>query len=204
MTKKGLLFVVSGPSGTGKGTVCKRLLELEPNIKLSVSATTREPRVGERNGESYYFMHKDDFQKAIKENSFLEYAKVYDHYYGTPKKYVMDRIHAGCHVLLEIDVQGALQVKEQYPEGVFIFILPPSMQELRRRIIGRGTESNKDIEKRFKSAFDEICYLKKYNYYIVNDDIEKAVEKIRAILMAEGCKVTEDIENIILKCKEEL
>ncbi|QEK11992.1 guanylate kinase [Crassaminicella thermophila] len=204
MMKKGLLIVISGPSGTGKGTVCKQLLNIEKDIKISISATTREPRVGEIDGVNYYFIDEDIFEKQIENDEFLEYAKVYDNYYGTPKKYVIEEIKKGNNVLLEIDIQGALQVKEKYPEGIFIFILPPSMEELKKRIIGRGTESEADINKRFESAFEEINYVKEYNYYVINDEVEKAVEKIRGIIKAESCKVTDNIEEIISRYKEEL
>lgn len=202
--KKGLLIVVSGPSGTGKGTICKHLLEKEKDIKLSISATTREPRKGEVDGVNYFFVDKDIFEQQILEDAFLEHAKVYENYYGTPKKYVIDEVDKGNHVLLEIDIQGALQVKEKYPEGIFIFILPPSMKELKNRIVGRGTESETSITKRFSSAFEEINYVREYDYFIVNDEVDIAVEKIRAIIKAENCRVTKDIENIISKFKEEL
>lgn len=204
MIKKGLLIVISGPSGTGKGTVCKKLLSSEKDMKISISATTREARNGEVDGISYYFTDKDTFEKQIGEDEFLEYAKVYDNYYGTPKRYVIDEINKGNNVLLEIDIQGALQVKEKYPEGLFIFILPPSMKELKKRIVGRGTESEKAIEKRFKSAFDEIDYIKEYDYFVINDEVEAAVERIRTIMIAQNFKITDDIEGMISKFKEEL
>ncbi|QZY57129.1 guanylate kinase [Crassaminicella profunda] len=204
MMKEGLLLVISGPSGTGKGTVCKELLKSEKDIKLSVSATTREPRNGEVNGINYYFLDKDTFERQISEDEFLEYAKVYDNYYGTPKKYVIDEINEGNDVLLEIDIQGALQVKEKYPKGIFIFILPPSMNELKKRIVGRGTESEESISKRFGSALDEINYVKEYDYFVINDTVEKAVEKIRGIIRSEKCKVNENIEDLISKFKEEI
>ncbi|MCT4606410.1 MAG: guanylate kinase [Marinisporobacter sp.] len=204
MIKEGLLLVISGPSGTGKGTVCKELLKIEKDIKLSISATTREPRNGERNGVNYHFLEKDVFERQIEQGEFLEYAKVYDNYYGTPKKYVIDEIKEGNNVLLEIDIQGALQVKEKYPKGIFIFILPPSMNELKKRIVGRGTESEEAIQKRFGSALDEINYVKEYDYFVINDEVKEAVKKIRALIRAENCKVSENIEEIISKFKEEI
>ena len=203
MMNKGLLIVVSGPSGAGKGTICRQLLNTTSEIKLSVSVTTRNPRAGEVEGENYFFVEKNAFEELIEKNDLLEYARVYDNYYGTPRKYVMDHINQGKDVLLEIDIQGALQIKEKYPEGVFIFILPPSMKELKRRIIHRGSETEASLEKRFQSAFEEINYVKKYDYCVVNDQLDQAVERVRAIIKAEKCKVTKDIEEIILKYKEE-
>ncbi len=203
MMNKGLLIVVSGPSGAGKGSICRQLLNTVSEIKLSVSVTTRNPRSGEVEGENYYFVEKKDFEKLIEKDDLLEYAKVYDNYYGTPRKYVIDHIQQGKDVLLEIDIQGALQIKERYPEGIFVFILPPSMQELKRRIIHRGSETEASLEKRFQSAFEEINYVKKYDYCVVNDHLDQAVERVKAIIKAEKCKVTKDIEEIILKYKEE-
>ncbi len=202
--KDGLLIVVSGPSGTGKGTICKALLDTYKNINLSISATTRLPRNGEEDGKSYFFLTKEKFQNMIKENEFLEYAKVYDNYYGTPQKYVMEEIKKGNNVLLEIDIQGALQVKEKFSQGVFIFIIPPSMAELKKRITNRGTESEDSLKKRFKSAIDEIGYVRQYDYCIVNDEVEKAVDKIKAVILSEQSKVKNDIEEIIKKFEEEL
>ncbi len=201
---QGLLIVVSGPSGTGKGTVCRQLLEEEPFIKLSISATTRKPREGEIDGKNYFFMEKTEFEKRLRNNEFLEYANVYGNYYGTPKEYVMMEIKKGNHVLLEIDTQGAFQIKEKYPEGIFIFILPPSMEELKHRIIGRGTETQESIKERYRSAFQEITCLQKYDYYVINDEVDKAVEKIKAIIQAEVCKVSRGSKAIIQKFKEEL
>ncbi len=203
MMNKGLLIVVSGPSGAGKGTICRQLLNTASEIKLSVSITTRNPRVGEVEGENYYFVEKKEFEELIEQDDLLEYAQVYDNYYGTPRKYVMDHINQGKDVLLEIDIQGALQIKDKYPEGIFVFILPPSMQELKRRIIHRGSETEASLEKRFQSAFGEINYVKKYDYCVVNDHLDQAVDQVRAIIKAEKCKVTKDIEEIILKYKEE-
>lgn len=198
--KKGLLIVISGPSGTGKGTICKELMK-NNNFWFSVSSTTRDPREGEIQGESYYFMDKEKFEDNIKENDFLEYAKVYDNYYGTPKSKVIEMLDKGKDVILEIDIQGALQVKENYKEGIFIFLLPPSMEELKNRIINRGTETEESIMKRFKSAYKEINYVSKYNYAVVNDQINDAVKKIQSIIVAEKCRV-DRIKDSILLSKE--
>lgn len=198
--KKGLLIVISGPSGTGKGTVCKELLK-NNNFWFSVSATTRAPREGEVHGKNYYFMTKEQFQDKIEENDFLEYAEVYGNYYGTPKSKVVEMLDKGKDVILEIDIQGALKVKENYKEGIFIFILPPSMEELKNRIIKRGTETEESLMTRFKSAYKEINYVSKYNYAVVNDKVNDAVEKIQSIIIAEKCRV-DRIKNSILLSKE--
>ncbi|MBP2031600.1 guanylate kinase [Clostridium algifaecis] len=200
MKTKGLLIVISGPSGAGKGTVCKALLE-KNDFWISVSATTREPRDGEIDGVNYYFLTRDDFQSKIKSKDFLEYAEVYGNYYGTPKKSALDAMNLGKDVILEIDIQGALKVKENYHEGVFIFILPPSMEELKHRIINRGSETKESLVTRFKSAYKEINYISKYNYAVVNDTVEDAVKKIESIIIAEKCRV-DKVESEILKSKE--
>lgn len=200
---RGVLIVISGPSGAGKGTICKALLEKHKEISLSVSATTRNPRVGEIDGINYHFLTKDDFIGRIEENDFLEYAEVYGNYYGTPKSNVEKILDSGRDVILEIDIQGALKVKEQSNEGVFIFILPPSMEELKQRIINRGSETPESLMTRFKSAYKEINYVSKYNYAVVNDTVEKAVEKIEAILLAEKCRV-DRLKETILDSKEDL
>lgn len=196
MKKQGLLIVISGPSGTGKGTICKELLK-DGNLFLSVSITTRLPRQGEVDGESYYFYSKKDFERNIEENDFLEYAEVYGNFYGTPKSKVMERLDKGQDVILEIDIQGALKVKENFEEGVFIFILPPSMEELKNRIIKRGSETPESLMTRFKSAYKEINYLSKYNYAVVNDTVEEAANKIRSIIAAEKCRVDRIKENLL-------
>ena len=147
------LFILSGPSGVGKGTIVSEVLKEDPDIHLSVSATTRSPRKGEVRGVSYYFMEDGEFRSEIEAGGFLEYADVHGHFYGTPKAPVLEKLAEGRDVILEIDVQGAMQVKETYPEGVFIFILPPSLGELRRRIEDRGTESREDIELRLGKLF---------------------------------------------------
>jgi len=188
MTNNGLLIVISGPSGAGKGTICKALSE-DQDLWISVSATTRKPRNGEVDGVNYFFLSKQEFTDKINEDDFFEYAEVYGNYYGTPKWKTLEAIYSGRDVVLEIDIQGALKVKQQYPEGVFIFILPPSMEELKQRIINRGTETEESLIRRFKSAYQEVNYISKYNYAVVNDTVENAVEKIKAILTAEKCRV---------------
>ncbi|MBE3592747.1 MAG: guanylate kinase [Thermoanaerobacter sp.] len=201
--KKGLLIVLSGPSGAGKGTICKALMEKENNLKLSISATTRQPRSGEIEGKNYFFKSEEEFEKMIENDSFLEWAKVYGHYYGTPKDFVIKNLEEGNDVVLEIDIQGALKIKEKFPEGVFIFILPPSMEELKNRIKKRGTETEEEIIKRFKSAYVELNYVSRYNYVVINDSVEEAVEKIRAIIIAEKCRVDRN-KDLCLEIKEEL
>lgn len=186
---KGFLLVVSGPSGSGKGTVCKKLLERNEDLIFSISATTRKPRVGEVDGVNYFFINKNKFNKMVDNGEFLEYANVHNHHYGTPKNFVLNEIEKGNIVILEIDVQGALQIKKVYPEGVFVFLLPPSMEELKNRIVKRGTESEKDINIRLRNAFEELKFLDEYDYFVVNDEVLDAVEKIEAIIKAEKLKV---------------
>ncbi|MDW5300569.1 MAG: guanylate kinase [Sedimentibacter sp.] len=181
----GLLVVISGPSGAGKGTICKRLKEEIKDLKVSVSATTRKPREGEIEGTSYYFINEEEFIKRINNEEFLEYAKVYGNYYGTPKREVFKELQDGNDIILEIDIQGALQVKKNYPKGVFIFILPPSLTELNNRIEKRGTDSKEVILKRMQCAYDELDYAFEYDYVVVNDEVEAAVEKIKIIILAE-------------------
>jgi len=197
MKKKGLLIVISGPSGAGKGTICKEWLCRHPETVLSVSVTTRPPRPMEEDGINYFFRTREVFEKMIEENEFLEYARVYDNYYGTPRKYVQQHLMAGQDVILEIDIQGALQVKDRFDEGVFLFIVPPTMEELKKRIVKRGTEDPEVILKRFKSAFEEINFIKRYNYIVVNDKVEEAVRKIEAVILAEKCRVDRNRELIL-------
>lgn len=194
MIRKGLLIVISGPSGTGKGTICKSLRQHNPEIEVSISATTRKPRTGEIDGRDYFFKTKDEFEKMIESNELIEYAQVYDSYYGTPKQYVKDKLLGGNDVILEIDIQGALKIKDKFEEGVFIFIVPPSMKELKRRIEGRGTESEEAIMKRFQSAYQELNFISRYNYVVINDEVETAVHRIESIITAEKCRVDRNKE----------
>ena len=188
MKSRGQLIVISGPSGAGKGTVCKAILE-KNNFWISVSATTRSPRSSEIDGINYYFLTKEKFQEKIAAEDFLEYAEVYGNYYGTPKSEVLKVLDSGRDVILEIDIQGALMVKKAYPKGLFIFILPPSMEELKNRITNRGSETPESLITRFTSAHKEISFVTKYDYAVVNDTVGCACEKIQSIIIAERCRV---------------
>ena len=183
--KKGLLIVISGASGTGKGTVCKELLARERGVAFSVSATSRAPREGEQDGREYYFRTRVEFEAMIAEGAFLEYADVYGNYYGTPLAPIEARRSVGEDILLEIDTQGALNVMERCPDGTFIFLLPPSLEELRRRITGRGTESEESLARRLAAARDEIRLGRRYRYAVLNDTVEDATARIQTILAAE-------------------
>lgn len=203
MIHKGLLIIVSGPSGAGKGTICKELINRDSSILVSVSATTRMPRNGEVDGVSYHFLTRERFEEMILEDGFLEHACVYDNYYGTPKDFVVEQITQGRNVLLEIDIQGALQVKKKYPEGIFVFILPPSMKTLKSRIEGRGSETPESLKKRLSCAYSEIELIKNYDYFIVNDTVDHATDVLQAIITAEKYRVDADIEEIVRRFKED-
>ena len=186
---RGVLLVLSGPSGTGKGTVCKVVRDsLGDNLAYSISATTRKPRTGEEHGREYFFFSKEEFEALRDQNGFLEWAQVYDNYYGTPRAFVEEVLASGRDCILEIDPQGALQVRKATSEAVLVFIAPPSLEELRARLTGRGTEAPEEVEKRLSCAEAELAYSNQYDYLIVNDEVEKAAEKMRAILMAERCR----------------
>ena len=185
MSKKGLLLVVSGPSGCGKGTIMKELLSRNDSLFLSVSATTRAPRPGEIDGTHYFFLSREKFEEEIAQDGMIEHACYCDNYYGTPKRAVFDRLEKGEDVILEIEVQGAMQVMEKYHEAVSIFIIPPSMEELERRLTDRNTEDSQTIAKRMKAACDEMKFASKYDYIVVNDTVTAAAEEIEAIIRAE-------------------
>ena len=191
---RGLLIVVSGASGTGKGTVCKKILADLPNVHYSISATTRQPRQGEVDGREYYFISEDDFKQWIADGKFLEFAEVYGNFYGTPLTKIEERLNRGEDVLLEIDVQGALNVKRKCPDGVYIFLLPPSLNELKRRIEGRGSETPDSLKRRLQAAVAEIQIGREYDYAVVNDTVDNAVAQIEAILVAERCRVARSID----------
>ena len=193
MKKSGILIVISGPSATGKGTVCKSLMEVNPNLEYSTSVTTREPRKGEKEGINYFFRTPEEFQQMIRQDELLEWAEVYGNFYGTPRSHVQAYLESGKDIVLEIDTQGALQVKSRFPQGVFIFLMPPSLEELACRIQKRGSETPEAMERRLKSARLEIGSAFQYNYLVVNDDVDQAVFQIQQILAAEKCRMDRNL-----------
>lgn len=200
--ERGSLIVVSGPSGSGKGTIIQEFLKKHKEAWLSVSYTSRTPRTNDVPGETYNFITREEFEDKIKKGDLLEYAEYSGSYYGTPREHIEEKLVKGTDVILEIDVQGALKVKELVPETICIFILPPSMKELKKRLVGRGTDSKEKILSRFKTAYQEINQITSYNYVVTNDDLEDAVNKIGAIILSEKCRV-DRIEQVYLGNEEE-
>lgn len=203
MDKKGILIVVSGFSGAGKGTIMKELLKKYDNYALSVSATTRAPRPGEADGREYFFKTKEEFEKMIAQDELIEYASYVDNYYGTPKAYVEEQLEAGKDVILEIEIQGALKVKKKMPDTLLLFVTPPSVEELRHRLIGRGTETMEVIESRLNRAREEAEGMTEYDYFVVNDVLEECVEDVHEVIRAEHLRSFRNLE-FIEHMKEEL
>ncbi|AYF92606.1 guanylate kinase [Apilactobacillus bombintestini] len=204
MAKRGMLIVLSGPSGVGKGTVRKALFN-EPNVdfKYSISMTTRKPREGEVNGKDYFFVSKEEFEDHIKNGEMLEYAKYVDNYYGTPLNYVNKTLDEGHDVFLEIEVNGAMQVRANCPEAVFVFLTPPDLVVLKNRLIGRGTDDMEVIDKRIKTAVSEIKMMRNYDYAVLNDKVENAVDRIKTIINSERLKVNRVMPDYLSMLGEE-
>ncbi len=196
MTKKGILSIVSGFSGAGKGTVMKALLGKYDNYALSISATSRAPRVGEQEGREYFYKTVEQFEEMIKNEELIEYAQYVGNYYGTPKAYVEQMLSEGKDVILEIELQGALQVKAKMPDTVLIFVTPPSADELKRRLIGRGTEDMATIEARLRRAAEEADYMPRYDYILINDELDVCVDELHSLIQSEKAKVCRNTENI--------
>jgi guanylate kinase len=196
MARHGILIVLSGPSGTGKGTICKELLASNANLRYSISATTRSPRSGEANGVNYWFIAPEEFRTMIEQDELLEWAEVYGNFYGTPRRWVADMLRSGQDVVLEIDTQGAMQIKKKFPEGVFVCIVPPSLVELEDRIMKRGTDSPAVIAKRLGCVQEEIGFAPQYDYAVVNDEVTAATAKIAAIILAEKCRMDRNTDLI--------
>ena len=204
MAKKGILIVVSGFSGAGKGTIMKQLLQQYPDhYALSISATTRSPRPGETDGVEYFFRTREQFEAMIAGDELIEYAQYVENYYGTPRAYVQEQLAAGKDVILEIEIQGALKVKERFPETLLMFVSPPSAEELKNRLVGRGTEDMDTIHARLGRAVEESEGIENYDYFVINDKLEECVKGIHAIICSEHSRVSRNI-NDIQKIREEL
>ena len=200
---KGILVVVSGFSGSGKGTVMKRLMEKYDNYALSVSVTTRNPRPGEKDGEAYFFRTKEEFEQLIREDGLIEYAQYVENYYGTPRKYVEEQLSAGKDVILEIEIQGALKVKKRFPDALLLFVTPPSAEELRRRLVGRGTETLEVINARLARAAEEASGMEAYDYLLINDDLDRCVEEMHQLIQLQHRKTSYHLD-FLSKMREDL
>lgn len=194
MNRKGILTVISGFSGVGKGTIVKKLLENYQEYALSISATTRAPREGEQEGREYFFKTKAEFETMIEKDAFVEYARFVENYYGTPKEYVEEKLSEGKDVILEIEIQGAMKIKEKYPDALTLFIVPPTPEVLKQRLIGRGTESEQVIASRLKRAAEEAKGMSQYDYLIVNDDLDTCVREVHAVIQSEHLKNSRNTE----------
>lgn len=184
MKRKGILVVVSGFSGAGKGTLMKKLVQEYDNYALSISATTRVPRPGEEDGREYFFVTREEFKKRIADDALIEYACYCNNYYGTPREYAQKHLEEGLDVILEIEIQGALKIKKKYPDALLLFVMPPSAAELRRRLSGRGTETDEVINQRLHRAIEEAKGIEEYDYIVINDDLDTCVEELHAIITA--------------------
>ncbi len=200
--KQGILIIISAPSGAGKGSVISEMCKQNDNLWVSISATSRPIRSNDVEGETYYFLSKEEFEQKIKEGYFLEYTNYVGNYYGTPKQYIQEHLDKGKDVILEIEIEGAMNVKKMIPEALCVFIMPPSLKELKRRLENRGTDTKEKILERFKTAYREINEVTKYNYVVVNDTIEVAADKVLSIIKAEKCRV-DRIEEVFLQNEEE-
>ena len=203
MKQQGILAVVSGFSGAGKGTLMKELLRRYDNYALSISATTRQPREGEKDGEDYFFLSKDKFQQMIEEGQLIEYAQYVNHYYGTPKSYVEQKMAEGKDVILEIEIQGALKVKKRFPEALLVFVTPPSAEELRRRLVGRGTETIEVINARLRRAAEEASGMEAYDYLLINDEIDTCVQQMHQLIQLQHRKTGYHLD-FLSRMREEL
>lgn len=188
MNKEGLLFIISAPSGAGKTSLCKEVVKFFPNLYHSVSYTTRLPRPGEKDGEDYLFVSKDKFQEMVDDRSFVEWAEIHGNRYGTTIDSLKEYRHKGIDIILDIDGQGGRQLKNEYPDGIYVFILPPSRKDLEERLRLRSTDSDEDIEKRLKNAKEELQYIYQYDYIVVNNDLQEAVSALKSIIIAEKCR----------------
>jgi len=195
LSTKGLLVIISGPSGVGKGTVCSYLRKQHPQLAYSISVTTRKARQGERDGINYYFISQEEFTQKKENEDFLEWAEVYGNFYGTPRLEVEKNLTQGKDVILEIDIQGALKVKKAYPDGVFVFLLPPSRTELEKRIMGRASDTKETISKRLACVDKELASIRYYDYVVINSQVEEAAKQIISIITAEKCRVSRNLIN---------